>query len=400
MKRYTLYIICSLLALTVSVAKDIRQDSVRIALLTCSPGEKVYELFGHTAIRCTNPNQEYDVVFNYGVFDFNTSNFFIRFALGETDYQLGVIPFESFKKEYAERGSQVTEQVLNLTLAEAERLERQLWRNFQPVNRIYRYNYFYENCTVRARDRIEEALGGITIYPPGLEGATYRSWVRKYTKKHPWTDFGINLCLGSEADRPIDGRQQMFLPDNLMQAFGHGTVNGGAECPVRKLVSQEKVIIPLAKKNVGTENELFFTPLTVSLLLLAFVLLVSIVEWKYRNVFWGIDILFFSIQGLAGCLIAFLFFFSEHPSVNSNWLLLILNPLPLVFLPMMVSRIRACRKNPYDVVNSAVLILFIALLPWIPQKISPAIIPLALILLLRSVLHLLIVRDFGKNKEA
>lgn len=378
-------------------AKEIKQDSVRISLLTCSPGEKVYELFGHTAIRCTNLHQEYDVVFNYGVFDFNTSNFFIRFALGETDYQLGVVPFEGFKKEYSNRGSQVTEQVLNLTPAEAERLERQLWRNFQPVNRIYRYNYFYENCTVRARERIEAALGGIAIYPPGLEGATYRSWVRKYTKKNPWTDFGINLCLGSEADCPISGLQQMFLPDNLMQAFRHGTVSGGAECPVRKLISQERVIVPRSEKKIEAEKEMFFTPLKVSLLLLAFVLLVSRIEWKYRSVFWGIDVLFFTLQGLAGCLIAFLFFFSEHPSVGSNWLLVILNPLPLFFLPMMVSRIRAYRKNPYDLVNSVVLILFIALFPWIPQKISPAIIPLALILLLRSVLHLLIVRDFGKK---
>ena len=377
-----------------------KSNPVRIALLTCSPGEEVYELFGHTAIRCTNSSQEYDVVFNYGVFDFDTSYFFQRFALGQTDYQLAVVPYENFEWEYARRGSQVTEQVLNLTPAESERLERQLWRNFQPLDRIYRYNFFYDNCTMRARDRIESALGGVAYYPPGLEGTTFRSWVRQYTKNHPWTDFGINLCLGSEADRPLTGRQQMFLPDNLMQAFSHGTVKGGAELPVRKLVSRERVIIPLSKSTseVG-DGDMLFTPLTVSLLLLVVVAAVSRIEWKQRSVFWGIDILLLLVQGLAGCIIAFLFFLSEHPTVDTNWLLAILNPLPLVFLPMTVSRIRAGRKNPYDVFNIVVLILFIAFMPLIPQKISLAIIPLALVLLIRSVLHLLIARDLDRRQR-
>ena len=164
----------------------------------------------------------------------------MRFVRGETDYELGVVPFRYFEREYALRGSGVKEQVLKLEIEEAARLDRLLRDNYLPENRVYRYNYFYDNCTSRARDRIEDALNGRVIYPPGVKGATFRSWVHQYTKNHPWTDFGISLCLGAEADTPINGRSQMFLPENLRQAMNHATVHGGGDAPVRKLVESEK----------------------------------------------------------------------------------------------------------------------------------------------------------------
>lgn len=64
-------------------------DSIRISLLTCAPGEEIYSLFGHTAIRYEEPARGIDRVYNYGLFSFNTPNFILRFALGKTDYQLG-----------------------------------------------------------------------------------------------------------------------------------------------------------------------------------------------------------------------------------------------------------------------------------------------------------------------
>ena len=155
------------------------RDSLQISLLTCEPGQQVYELFGHTAIRCRNFTQGTDLVYNYGMFDFDTPNFVMRFVRGETDYELGVLPFRYFEREYALRGSGVKEQVLKLEIEEAARLDSLLRDNYLPENRVYRYNYFYDNCTSRARDRIEDALNGRVIYPPGVKGATFRSWVHQ-----------------------------------------------------------------------------------------------------------------------------------------------------------------------------------------------------------------------------
>ena len=149
------------------------------------------------------------------------------------------------------------------------------------------------------------------------------------------------------------------------------------------------------------------TPMQVAFSLLILVVVSCWIEYRRRRVWWGIDLVLFFLQGVAGCVIAFLFFFSVHPTVGSNWLLIFLNPLPLLFLPITIRQIRKGEKSLFDKANIAVLTLFILFLPLIPQKISLVIVPLALILLLRSLLHLLVVRarkgdtvlmKFGKIK--
>lgn len=175
-------------------------------------GTEIYELFGHTAIRYENPAEGKDLVFNYGIFSFNTPNFVLRFVKGETDYRLGVVPYSYFEGEYAVRGSSVYQQTLNLTDEEKQKIWDLLEENYRPGNRIYRYNYFYDNCTTRARDKIEDCIDGKVVYPQAEEGVTFRDIVHRCTKGNEWDELGIDLCLGSEADVPIDGRKQMFAP--------------------------------------------------------------------------------------------------------------------------------------------------------------------------------------------
>ena len=163
MRKLYLYIIILIFdTLSLLPAYSMHNDSIQFSLLTCSPGTEIYSLFGHTAIRYRNFTQNRDLVFNYGMFSFSTPNFIYRFVKGETDYQLGINTFESFETEYYFRGSKVYQQVLNLTDAEKLELEKLLFENYRPENRVYRYNYFYDNCTTRARDQIEKS--GNSLY--------------------------------------------------------------------------------------------------------------------------------------------------------------------------------------------------------------------------------------------
>lgn len=366
-----------------------RTDSLVFSLLTCGPGEQIYEMFGHTGIRCRNLKTGEDVVYNYGIFDFRTPNFLLLFASGKTDYILGVQPYRYFELSYRMRGSSLVEQILDLDDEEVARLDFLLRENSLPQNRIYRYNYFYNNCTTRARERIEESLNGVVHYLPNPGNGTYRNWVHQCIKDSPWVDFGIGLCLGAEADRELSDRECLFLPLNLQQAFGRATVGVDSIQSGRSLVKSERQILyedlALRDKSMSV-----FTPMFVAWLLLALILLISWVEWRRKKVCWVLDILLFGIQGLAGCVIAFLFFCSEHPAVDSNYLLVILNPLPLLYLPIMIYKVIKRKKDPYDMANIVVLTLFIAFLPLIPQKISLVVVPLALNLLIRSILHLFV----------
>ena len=204
MKRFFTSLILSLLLLPVLPAKATENDSIRLSLLTCSPGEEIYSLFGHTALRYQYPAQGIDVIFNYGLFSFNTPHFILRFALGETDYQLGVTDYSRFAREYAFSGRNVWQQTLNLDDTEKTKLIQLLQENYRPENRVYRYNFFYDNCSTRPRDKIEESLSGKISYPaePQDGSRTYRDIIHQYCQGHPWSRFGIDLCIGSEAPSP------------------------------------------------------------------------------------------------------------------------------------------------------------------------------------------------------
>ena len=367
-------------------------DSVRVSLLTCAPGSEIYSLFGHTALRYENPTKGEDWVFNYGMFSFDTPNFVMRFVKGETDYQLGVIPFRYFEGEYAMRGSSVYQQELNLTSREKENIIRLLEDNYRPANRTYRYNYFYDNCTTRARDKVEQGIEGKVVYPKGVKERSFREIVREYTDGHEWSAFGIDLCLGSEADEPIDERKQMFSPFYMLE-FARGAMIHRADTIV-PFVKAEKLLLDFSSK----DEELFEkdedvslpSPWTCAWAWWTITLVLVVLGIRNKKVYWGWDVLLFGAQGIGGCVIAFLFFFSVHPTVGSNWMLMMLNPLPLFYLPVMVYKAIKGKKDYFHLINAVVLTLFIVLMPFIQQKFNPTVLPLALNLLTCSVGHLII----------
>lgn len=386
MSRLKYFIFCLFMGVAFSVQSQ-STDSIRFSLLTCAPGTEIYSLFGHTAIRYENYTRRIDVAFNYGMFSFNTPNFIFRFVAGETDYQLGITPYSYFEAEYAMRGSSVYQQVLNLTQSEKERLLTILENNYLPENRIYRYNYFYDNCTTRARDKIEECIEGKVVYPDSLSGKSYRSIVHEFTAGSPWDEFGIDLCLGAEADKEINKRQQMFSPF-YMKYYASNAYIVDAGGTRRPLILDETKIVDVEQDEV--QPGFVLSPLMCGALFLALCVVMAWGQWKTQRIWWGWDIVLYGLQGLAGCIIAFLFFFSVHPTVGSNWLLILFNPIPLLYLPFMVYKAVKRKKDYYHVGNMMYLTLFITILPFCGQEFNLTVLPLALGLLVTSASHVLV----------
>lgn len=386
MSRLKYFIFCLFMGVAFSVQSQ-STDSIRFSLLTCAPGTEIYSLFGHTAIRYENYTRRIDVVFNYGMFSFNTPNFIFRFVAGETDYQLGITPYSYFEAEYAMRGSSVYQQVLNLTQSEKERLLTILENNYLPENRIYRYSYFYDNCTTRARDKIEECIEGKVVYPDSLSGKSYRSIVHEFTAGSPWDEFGIDLCLGAEADKEINKRQQMFSPF-YMKYYASNAYIVDAGGTRRPLILDETKIVDVEPEEV--QPGFVLSPLMCGALFLALCVVMAWGQWKTQRIWWGWDIVLYGLQGLAGCIIAFLFFFSVHPTVGSNWLLILFNPIPLLYLPFMVYKAVKRKKDYYHVGNMVYLTLFITILPFCGQEFNLTVLPLALGLLVTSASHVLV----------
>ena len=206
-------------------SRDHGMDSVEISLLTCSPGNEVWSLYGHTAIRLRDPARQQDLAVNYGMFSFGQKYFALRFVFGITDYEMGIQPFPMFLMEYARNGRGVVQQTLRLSPGEKAAILQAVYENYLPANRTYRYNYFYDNCTTRARDMLVGHLDGRVAYAVDPAVTTsYRDMIHQWNAGHRWARFGNDLLLGVRADAPTDHAQQQFLPDSLRHDFARATV--------------------------------------------------------------------------------------------------------------------------------------------------------------------------------
>ena len=386
-------LIIALILLFFFLGQSVRgqEDNIKVSLMTCAPGTEIYALFGHTALRYEDKARGEDWVFNYGMFSFNAPHFIYRFVKGETDYELGVTRYPYFEGSYAMRGSSVYQQTLNLTISEKQELRRLLEENYLPENRVYRYNFFYDNCTTRARDVIERCIEGKVVYSEGKEGLSFRDIVHQYTKGHPWAQFGIDFCIGSQADHPINDRQMMFAPFYLMDAFAGARIANTSDN--KALVASTKKIIDCEPDvSDSAENDIWnmLTPIRLSLLVFIAIGMATVYGLRKKKSLWGLDIAVFAAAGIAGCIIAFLALFSEHPTVGSNYLLFVFHPGHLLCLPFFINNERKRRKSRYHLLNCTVLTLFIVLFPVIPQNFDLAVLPLALCLLIRSASNLIL----------
>lgn len=370
-------------------------DSIIFSLITCGQGEEIYALFGHTAIRYQHPAKQIDVVFNYGVFDFNTPHFALRFALGHTDYLLGINNFHHFCATYAMMERSVSELVLNLNSEEKARLLQLLEENYRPENRTYRYNFFYDNCATRPRNLIEQAITTGTLHyaetmNQPIDSISFRTLLHRYSTHALWSRFGMDLCMGSKADLPITRREMEFVPFCLRDDLRHAfivTPDGKS----KPLVIHELRWNNLPEMRQASDTHLanHFTPSRIALMLLMFVTALTIVGTLLRrHTLWFLDLATLLPAGLSGCILAFLAFFSQHPCVDSNLILLAFHPLHLFCLPCTLRRIRKGLMSRYQIINLCSLTLFIIVYFLKIQIIPATTVYLALCLLVRTLANI------------
>ena len=355
-------------------------DSVEISLLTCQPHDEIYSLYGHTAIRFhdTRRRSPMDAAFNYGVFDFKKPHFVLRFVFGLTDYELGAYPYKLFLAEYRHFGSMVTEQVLNLTSEEKRQLREALRENLEPGNNVYRYNYFYNNCTTKARDIIERCINGKIEYATRKDYTpSYREMVHEMTRNHPWAQFGNDLLLGIQADQPTDTRQQEFLPYNLMYDFDHAQIYENGR--YRPMVKERRVAVPSGVQIIRDGFPL--SPTVCGILLTLVALIIFLIEWKKKCAFLAWDLLLMIVIGTIGIILTMMLF-SQHPTVSLNLQILLLNPLPWFFLWPVIKK----RKTRYWMISCVLALLFLIGAAF--QSYAAGIQSLALCLLMQCYIHI------------
>ena len=356
-------------------------DSVEVSLITCSPHEEIYSLYGHSALRWhdlhkTGPTAGQDLVFNWGLFNFNKPYFILRFVFGLTDYELGTINYEYFVPYYRKWGSSVTEQVINLTNDEKRNLKKALAENLKPENKVYRYNYFYDNCSTRPRDIIERSLNGKVEWADREDyKPTFREMVRECNRNHDWSRFGNDILLGLKADFKTDRIEQEFLPMNLMQDMAMAQVYANGE--YRPLVKEQRDVVPPGVQMI--EPDWILSPTEMAIIIVLVALSIMFVEWKQKKCFIWWDVMLMVVEGLIGLLLTVMIF-SQHPTTSINLNILLFNPLPLFFIPSVIKG-----RNTWFKVLAAMIVLYALGSIW--QSYPEGIWSLALCLLSRIVIR-------------
>ena len=305
-----------------------KAQELKASLITAWPGSEIYELCGHEAIRIQGDG--IDSVWNFGIFNFNEPNFVYRFVKGETDYGVAGYPFEWFMPEYQRRGSRVEEQVLNLNQEETAHLRRLLQkRNLPPLNR-YRYNYIKDNCSTQIADLLDSVSGGNVIYKDTVRFSTYRDEMRGYHANYPWYQFGIDVALGSGLEEEISSREELFVPVEFNRHAASAVLPDG-----RPLVVKTNVLNEGSPDAVLPPTPFWMSPLWVAIVLAIISTGFILWGWKRQSVIKWWYALFFGLEGLAGCLVAFLVFISVHAATSPNILIFWLNPLQLA-IPILI----------------------------------------------------------------
>ena len=296
----------------------------RISVLTCGPGTELYASFGHTAFRVQDPKQGIDWIYNYGTFDFNTPNFYMKFARGKLRYALTKQSFENFLYTYQLENRWVREQWLQLSRSQKQDIFSFLEKNNRPENRYYQYDFLRENCATK----IPEVL--MKVLQPGLiweeehlkEPMTFRDLIQQNLNRNSWSSLGIDLALGARIDREARPLDYVFLPDYVMQQLNHSRVGDEA------LVEYSRTVLDLDP----TVPPTYFTasPLFWMLVLLFLTGAITWIDFRNGSRSRVLDFLLFFLTGLSGLVIAFLWFFTDHHDTVWNANILWALPLNLI----------------------------------------------------------------------
>ena len=361
-----------------------------ISVVTAGPGSELYEAFGHSAIRIKDPVLNFDIIYNYGMFDFNQPNFILNFTKGKLLYKLARYNFNFFLSSYNNDSRWVKQQVLNLSLQERQELFIYLENNASPKNASYLYDPFFNNCATKLRDVLQTVLHNNVEFGTShvQKNVTLRTLMNREIYWNTWGSVGINLALGSKLDKIASPNEYQYLPKYVFTTFGNATIKTGNE--LKKLIKKEEVLLnfPTPKPQIAIAN-----PLLVCCILAFIVIFISYKNYQHKNRTRWLDFLLFFSTGIVGCLLVFLWFFTDHSTTPDNYnLLWAFAPNSIIAFYLLKNK---KRKWLHKYITLALILICLAPVVWI-LKIQELPIACNPILLLLVVRYLYLLKELKK----
>jgi hypothetical protein len=318
MKKTLLFLFLFLCVGISKAQQNILSEEAQVSVLTIGPGTSLNDAFGHSGFRIKDRIKGTDLVFNYGVYDFEADNFYLKFAQGKLNYLIGWAYYEDFFEDYISQNRTIEEQILNLSASEKQALFDFLINNMKPENRRYLYEFFYDNCATRIKDVLQYVTNNSIVFNEldGFEQKTFRTLIHENLHRNTWGCFGIDLALGSVIDKKATPEQHMFLPKNIHAFFEQANLgNSGKKLVVKSNILYKKIDTP-------QPTNFLTSPLMVLGVLGLLIVFITYSDFKKNKQTVWLDILLFSITGLIGILILLLWFATDHTGTHQNYNLL------------------------------------------------------------------------------
>ncbi|TJY32914.1 lipoprotein N-acyltransferase Lnb domain-containing protein [Pontimicrobium aquaticum] len=376
-KLLLLFLLCS----TVANAQLKLSDQAEISVLTVGPGTLLMDAFGHNGFRVRDKGRQIDEVFNYGTFDFDTPNFYLKFAQGKLNYKLSHNSYDNFFQFYISQNRSIDEQILDLTQAQKQQVFNFLLNNAKPENIYYLYDFFYDNCATKMKDVLKMSLDESIIFnqPDNFNPKTFRALIHEHVNKNSWGSLGIDVALGSVIDKTATPEEHMFLPKYIYAFFEKATFANSN----KPLVKQSRSLYE--KRDRPISSLFLMSPLMIFGLLGMLIIWLTYKDYKkgVRNK--KLDIGLFSVTGLIGVFLLLLWFATDHTATANNYNLLWAVPLNLLAIRQVL------KKTPNDwfkkYLKFLVILFCLLTLHWIigVQVFAIGLIPLFIALIIRYV---------------
>lgn len=307
--------------------------NARVSVITCDTGTESYSLFGHTALRITDTDNNLDVVYNYGAFDFATPNFVAKFAKGDLQYFVVAHSFADFMNEYNYEQRSVFEQELLISDIYKQKLFDNLNAVLASEKRYYTYKFIDRNCTSMVVEILNETLGSDVITKKTDTGKTYRSILYPYFDNSFYQKLGTSIIFGTKVD---DYGTRIFLPLELHKSLQQTQFEN------HPLSAKSKTLLNFKKVAPTSWWDNIYT----------FIFLLGFIVFINKK---SVDLFYFSMMGFLGLFFGFMGFYSFHQELAYNYNILLFSPLFLVTLYFYYIR------NKKWVINSSLLNLFFLL---------------------------------------
>ena len=376
MKMLIKFFLVLLFSFNINANEKGNKNQYRFSILSIGEGSSLADAFGHTGIRVRDTITNDDIVFNFGIYDFNSPNFYSNFVKGRPQYKLGVQKYENFSKNYKLENRYIIEHIINLNENSSKKIIELLVENLKNPN--YTYDYLRDNCATRVADiLIDKSSNKLKTESLNEQGTdTYRNLIHSKINENSWGALGIDICLGAVIDKKITLRETLFLPENVMNYL----TQIQKENP--ELISQQTIFKPKGLKKLPVAK-IFTSPLFINIFLSIIIVFFTLLGFKKGYWFKSIDFIIFFVTGFIGLLIIYLWFFSNHFASAQNFNFLWAFPFNLIMIYALL------RKNIPHWVNNFVklniIMLLLLFIHWLTgvQKYNITLLPIFVTLLFR-----------------